>query len=110
MEKRFEKKFTKSDEQKEYEGFLDKQILGLREPGVDELLRLLESDKFEHLTQTQIYEIGDYHSIEIEGEVFFEEPFSTSKEARFILELIKNGQVDKAFVIEKLKDVKENLG
>ena len=58
-------------------------------PGLEELVRLIGSDKFDGLSEARIGMIGDYHPIEIGGERFFGRAFSASKEAAAILRLAK---------------------
>lgn len=59
----------------------------LRQPALQELVRLLSSDRFVFISDEQIYAVGDYYAIEIEGETFFDKPFSTGKEVAAILRI-----------------------
>ncbi len=57
----------------------------LTEAALAEALRLLESPRFEELTEQQVREVAEYRPIEIAGERFFELAFSRSKEAGAML-------------------------
>jgi hypothetical protein len=50
-------------------------------PALCETLRLLESDKFEHLRDSDLHEIANYRAVELEDDVFFERAFTPGKEA-----------------------------
>lgn len=52
----------------------------LNRRSVDELIRLLTSERFEKITNEQIRTVGEYGAIEVEGESFFARAFSTGKE------------------------------
>jgi len=54
---------------------------GLTEASLAEALRLLDSPRFEELTEQHVREVSEYRPIEIAGERFFERAFSRSKEA-----------------------------
>ena len=53
----------------------------LTEPALTEALRLLESPRFESLTERHVREVAEYRAIELAGERFFERAWSRSKEA-----------------------------
>jgi hypothetical protein len=57
----------------------------LTEAALAEALRLLESPRFEELTERQVREVAEYRAIEIAGERFFQPAFSRSKEAGAML-------------------------
>ena len=57
----------------------------LTEASLVEALRLLESPRFEEVTEQHVREISEYRPIEIAGESFFERAFSRSKEAGALL-------------------------
>ena len=61
----------------------------LNRRSVDELIRLLESDRFENLTNEQIRMVGEYGAIELEGESFFARAFSAGKEVASSLALAR---------------------
>jgi hypothetical protein len=61
----------------------------LNKRSVDELIRLLKSDRFEHVTNEQIRTVGEYGAIEVAGESFFARAFSTGKEAASSLALAR---------------------
>jgi hypothetical protein len=50
-------------------------------PSLAQVIRLLESDKVCSLTNDQIRAIGEYGSIEIDGQRFFDQAFCSGKEA-----------------------------
>jgi hypothetical protein len=52
----------------------------LTEAALAEALRLLESPRFEGLTEQHVREVGEYRPIEIQGERFFDRAWSRSKE------------------------------
>jgi hypothetical protein len=58
---------------------------GLTEASLAEALRLLESPRFEQVTDGHVREVSEYRAIEIAGERFFERAFSRSKEAGAML-------------------------
>lgn len=66
---------------------LHEMELRLTAAAVDELIRLLGSTHFDALTSHQIYRIGQYDEIEIEGERYFERAFSPGKESASSLAL-----------------------
>jgi len=47
---------------------------------LEEAIRLIESNKVEKLTGQHIHCIAEYDAITIDGECFFDKPFSTGKE------------------------------
>ena len=68
-------------EEDELRSELHELARGLTLGSLAHLIRLLESGKFAELTSDQIRTVGEYRSIEVGGEPFFDEPFSTGKEA-----------------------------
>jgi hypothetical protein len=50
-------------------------------PALCETVRLLESDKFECLSDSDLHEIANYRAVELEDDVFFERAFTPGKEA-----------------------------
>lgn len=79
----------------------------LKEPGMHELVRLLESNSFDSLTEKQITEVGNYHAITIGEKRFFDKAFSTSKEAADILRIAQ--RVGREPILQELKTVQEDL-
>jgi len=73
-------------------------------PALDELIRLLSSKKFYLLSEEQIWEIGEYRPIKIEGKLFFERPCSRGKPVATLLMLAK--KIGKEVVGEDLKKLK----
>jgi len=61
--------------------------LKLNTASVDELIRLIGSSDFQLLTPEQIRNVGNYQTIEIDGERYFERAFSPGKEASTSLAL-----------------------
>jgi hypothetical protein len=57
----------------------------LSEPSLAEALRLLDSPRFEKVTDAQIRAVAEYQPIEVAGERFFERAWSRSKEAGAML-------------------------
>lgn len=57
----------------------------LTEPSLAEALRLLESPRFESVTDAHVRAVGEYQPIEVVGERFFERAWSRSKEAAAML-------------------------
>ncbi len=58
-------------------------------PSVEELIRLLESEAFERLTDADVRTVGEYGAIELCGESFFERAFSPGKEVAASLALAR---------------------
>ncbi len=75
------------DEMDEMRKLLHSRMLDLRQPAFQELIRLLSSEKFGCLYEEQIHKVGDYLPIKVEGEVFFNKPFSTGKEVATVLRI-----------------------
>ena len=75
------------DEMDEMRKLLHSRMLDLRQPAFQELIRLLSSEKFGCLYEEQIQKVGDYLPIKVEGEVFFNKPFSTGKEVATVLRI-----------------------
>ena len=101
-EKREESIEQKKPHNKEIIEKLDKFVLNMKEASANEAIRLIESDKFDKLEMSHINEVRNYHSIEIDGEKFFDEPFATGKEVGDCLIIAK--QFDKEVVLKKLKE------
>jgi len=57
----------------------------LTEASLAEALRLLDSPRFEGVTEQHIREVSEYRPIEIAGERFFERAFTPGKEAGAML-------------------------
>lgn len=58
-------------------------------PSVEELIRLLRSGQFDRLTDADVRTVGEYGSIELDGESFFERAFSAGKEVAASLALAR---------------------
>ena len=63
------------------------RYLNLR--SVEELIRLLKSGRFERLTDADVRTVGEYGSIELDGESFFARAFSAGKEVAASLALAR---------------------
>lgn len=83
-------------------------VRGSYVPGLDEVIRLLSSEKFDFLGDPQILQIGEYYAVQIKGEIFFGRPFTKSKPAATILRLAKRH--DRKEVLTELKKIKSSLG
>lgn len=64
-------------------------------PSVDELIRVLESGRFEALTNAQVRTVGEYGAIELGDELYFARAFSTGKGVAASLALAQALGVDK---------------
>ena len=89
-------------------GTLHEMELQLRGASVDELIRLISSSHFQLLTPEQIRRVGEYQTIEIEGERYFERAFSPGKEASSGLALAHMIGRDEA--LQDLLDLRDSLG
>ena len=58
-------------------------------PSVEELIRLLNSGRFERLTDADVRIVGEYGAIELGGESYFARAFSAGKEVAASLALIR---------------------
>jgi hypothetical protein len=58
-------------------------------PSVEELIRLLRSDRFERITDAHVRAVGEYGAIELDGESFFARAFSAGKEVAASLALAR---------------------
>ena len=74
---------------------------------VEELIRLVRSSHFHVLTQQHIRSVGEYETIEIEGERYFERAFSPGKETSSSLALAKMMGRDEA--LEDLLDLRASI-
>lgn len=95
------------NEQERLVSLIHELVGQVRKPGLDELVRLLGSDKFDDLTEDQITNIGNYHAITISEEKFFNKAFSTSKEAASILRIARH--LSRDTVLEDLQRLQESL-
>jgi hypothetical protein len=81
--------------------------LRLTGAAVEELIRLVRSSHFRDLTPQQIRSVGEYESIEIDGERYFERAFSPGKETSSSLALAQMIGRDEA--LEDLVDLRASL-
>jgi hypothetical protein len=81
--------------------------LQLTPAAVEELIRLVRSSHFHSITPQQIRHVGEYGTIEIEGERYFERSFSPGKEASSSLALARMLGPDE--VLEDLLDLRDSL-
>jgi hypothetical protein len=72
-----------------------------------EVIRLLESGKFRELSSEQIRAVGEYASIEVGGERFFERSFTTGKGSAASLGFAKH--VGRRRVLEDLLNLRATL-
>jgi len=79
----------------------------LTEPSLAEALRLLESPRFESVTDAHVREVAQYRGIEVAGERFFERPWSCSKEASAMLGFAR--MLGAAFVRQDLRRLRDSL-
>ena len=79
-----------------------------RVPSLCEAIRLLESDKFDALTGSQIREVGNYGAVEIGDEWFFRRAFSPGKEAAASLAFAQ--RIGRDRVLEDLRRLRGSLG
>jgi hypothetical protein len=81
--------------------------LHLRQPAIEELIRLIRSPHFKVLTQQHIHSVAQYQTIEIEGERYFERAFSPGKETSSSLALAQMIGRDES--LEDLLDLRASL-
>ena len=77
-------------------------------PALHETVRLLESDKFETLTEADIRAIANYRAVELDDEVFFERPFTPGKEAAAALAFAR--QLGRDVVLHDLERLRAAMG
>ena len=76
-------------------------------PALEEAIRLLRSDKFGELTSEQIHAVGEYRSIEIGDESFFDKAFTPGKEAAASLGYARC--VGRRLILEDLQRLRATL-
>jgi len=81
---------------------------GVLPPALCEAIRLLESDKFERLTEADIHAVANYRAIELEDELFFERAFTPGKEAAASLGFARLFGRDR--VLDDLRRLRAALG
>ena len=77
-------------------------------PALCEAIRLLESDKFDQLTDAHVREIASYRSVELAEEIFFERAFSPGKEAAASLAFAL--RLGRGIVLDDLQRLRAALG
>ncbi len=77
-------------------------------PALCEAIRLLESDRFEQLTDADIHAVASYRSIELGDETFFERAFTPGKEAAASLGFAR--LLGRNRVLEDLRHLRATLG
>ena len=77
-------------------------------PALCEAIRLLESDKFEHLTDAHVLAVANYRAIELEDEPFFERAFTPGKEAAASLGFAR--LLGRELVLDDLRRLRAALG
>jgi hypothetical protein len=73
-----------------------------------ESIRLLQSDRFELLSDADVRAVADYRAIELGDEVFFERAFSQGKEAAASLAFAR--LLGREQVLEDLRLLRDSLG
>jgi hypothetical protein len=81
---------------------------GVLPPALCEAIRLLESDKFERLTDADILAVANYRAIELDDEPFFERAFSPGKEAAASLGFAR--LLGRDVVLDDLRRLRAALG
>ncbi len=77
-------------------------------PALCEAIRLLESDRFEQLTDAHIHEVASYRAIELGDETFFERAFTPGKEAAASLGFAR--LLGRERVLDDLRRLRDSLG
>ena len=77
-------------------------------PALCETVRLLESEKFEQLSDADVQEIANYRAVELEDETFFERAFTPGKEAAATLAFAR--QLGRVRVLDDLNRLRAALG
>jgi hypothetical protein len=77
-------------------------------PALCEAIRLLESDKFERLTDADILDVANYRAIELENEPFFERAFTPGKQAAASLGFAR--LLGRDVVLDDLRRLRASLG
>jgi hypothetical protein len=93
--------------QKQLLDSLSKRKLNLREPGLDELIRFLSSDKFNELSEKHLDALRRSEPVIIGDQVFFRNPFSRGSDVAGILYLAQ--ELGKEIVLEDLRRLKRLL-
>lgn len=77
-------------------------------PALCETVRLLESGKFEQLSDSDLNEIANYRAVELDDEVFFDRAFTPGKEAAASLAFARYLGIDA--VLEDLRSLRASIG
>lgn len=77
-------------------------------PALCEAIRLLESDKFERLTDADVLAVANYRAIELEDEPFFARAFTPGKEAAASLGFAR--LLGRDVVLDDLRRLRATLG
>ena len=97
----------KQDREKKLLRLLHDAELQLTGAAVEELIRLVRSPHFHAVTAEQIRSIGEYETIEVEGERYFERAFSPGKETSSSLALAR--MIGRDEMLEDLIDLRDSL-
>lgn len=77
-------------------------------PSLCESIRVLQSDKFERLTDAHVLAVANYRAIELDDEVFFERAFTPGKEAAASLGFAR--RLGRDVVLGDLQRLRDALG
>ena len=77
-------------------------------PALCETVRLLESGKFDRLSDSDLNEIANYRSVEIDDELFFDRAFTPGKEAAASLAFARYLGIDA--VLKDLRSLRASIG
>jgi hypothetical protein len=77
-------------------------------PALCETVRLLESGKFERLSDAHLNEIANYRAVELDDEVFFDRAFTPGKEAAASLAFARYLGIDT--VLKDLRSLRASIG
>lgn len=77
-------------------------------PALCETVRLLESGKFDQLSDSDLNEIANYRAVELDDEVFFHRAFTSGKEAAASLAFARYLGIDA--VLDDLHSLRASIG
>ena len=83
-------------------------LAAARLPSLGEVIRLIESDRFEALTARHICDVGNYRAIELGDERFFHRAFTAGKEAAASLVFARD--LGRDLVLGDLRRLRASLG
>ena len=77
-------------------------------PALCETVRLLESGKFDRLSESDLNEIANYRAVELDDEIFFDRAFTPGKEAAASLAFARYLGIDA--VLKDLRSLAASIG